>query len=473
MMTAHGWRASSLGVAVLVGGVLVVVSDDAAGDAQGGTRHWKAPEEIVDRTHEVSGLQTAAGPRRYAVTAWRTPPVLGHPGSVDTVPSDVEDEGKLVASVREPGGDLFGPPRVLGRLGPNDIGVLGISTDGQTVLVWKNPNGRVLARFRTPTGRWTAPQVVVDHDIGGFSLSVAFDGTAIVEWTEGTFPQTVTVAVREPNGQFGEPETVVDAWPGKRSSSTAGTGGRGAVIMNYCPENSQTSIMEPAETGSLAWGTAEEIPNSRCPRGDIVAAFDYHGDMAVSISGHRWGGIRAALRPAGGPFAPAELISERGRRADDGQLVMSGPGRTVVVWEAFWPRVVQASVRPADGDTFSPPHDLKRDGSLLDTAGTRAGHVAVLSQGFGPQRRFHINYLCPGQWFRPPEQATPPMSRRHYVTASVALNPRGSPLVVWGGPNDGQEGWRGVYVAERRGGSGCPPPPPPADDARAPTPADL
>lgn len=458
-------------VVAVVGVVGALLATSSGGQAERLQQHrpqsvWTEPETVADESHRLGEMKLAAGPGRYAVVIWREPP---RPILPDTDGGRTDDVARLMVSVREPDAAQFGSPRVLGRLATaSGYGQVGISADGQTVLVWTSPAGRVLTRFRTPTSGWTAPQVVVDRNVGPVSMSVAHDGTTAVHWQEGRNDRIAMVAVRQPSGEFGKPKRIVrGVAPWNWGTVAAGSGGRAAAVwsgdcpLEGPPPDARGRVLEPSPgEDTPVWQPPEVLPNASCPDAGMRAAMDDNGNVTTVVNGsrHWWGGIRASWRPAGGPFPRAELISRKERVADFAQVATSGPGRSVIAWDTFEPRTVQASVRPAGTNTFPALLEIHRLAALSGVAVNQHGHTALLTQGLGGQRRLHAILQCPGRPFGRPELASPPQPPRGYTPAEIALNPDGVPLVAWTGYDPTTGSGVGVYVSERPAGPGCPPP---------------
>ena len=438
--------------AVAVIGCVAIATPSAKG------ARWTKPEKILSPSKAVVDVDVVAGPDRYAVTGWRR----GRPTAAPATSNSRSGMGRVFVSVRGRQGRRFGRPHALTRRGVRSWR-LGASADGQTIVTWVNAAGAIQARVRTPTSGWSSAETIARAGVFGHSLSVAFDGTAIVKWHEGVDDEVLKVAVRPPHGSFGTPQTIATDDRGVWGAVAAGSGERGAVVWGgECPladpearTNYRASFVVPVplESSGSGWSPDGEILNSKCPDAGFELALDDRGGAVLVINGslRSWSGIRAAVRPPDGSFGPAELISRRGQVADFAVLGVDGEGRTVVTWPVFKaaiPNGTQSSVRPPGGE-FSRPRRISEPLTdlALDLAVSRSGHALTLGQSLRGGFRLMAAYMRPGGRFGQPERVSPRLPRQELAQPRVAINAAGKALAAWTRP--GARGGEGVFVAKR------------------------
>lgn len=476
----HASRRLWLTVAGMLAGVSGVCAFPSESPGKPSETRWVTPEALAPTSHRVLGAAVAAGPGRYAVAAWIRGENRGGPApdsasltdldAVDAAPArngQFRGPMHVLTSVRELGDRGFGEPEVLT---PRDMRAfdLGMSADGDTVLIFVDSQGWIGARFRTPESDWSEPQTFGRTDGSAAGLSVAFDGTAIAVWGQGEDPRALKASTRDPGGQFGEPQTVTTGDLGRHGSLAAGSGGRAIVTWGQrCPlanpderRDLRASVLQPDGT----FGEPEVIPGSRCSSSTSRLAIDDSGEAVLLVNGSLdpWNGIEAAVRPPGGPFGPAELISGTEGLSDFAELGLSGDGRAVSVWSTWkrrGERMMRGAKRPTGGE-FGSPRGLRNVGQW-DLAMSRDGHAASLGVRPAPGNafRFLATYMRPGGWFGRLESVSHQFNDQNVPVGHIAVNPAGTALAAFTEPpprhRTGETGGRGVFVAQRKSGPLC------------------
>lgn len=117
--------------------------------------------------------------------------------------------------------------------------------------------------------------------------------------------------------------------------------------------------------GAPAWLAPEDVAAPAFDAGDTEVALDAAGN-AVAVWWYSLDGldyrIRAAVRPAGGPWQPGQDLSAPGGEDDDPQVALDAAGNAIAVWRALHVNdIVQAAVRSAGG-VWQAPVDLSAPG---------------------------------------------------------------------------------------------------------------
>jgi hypothetical protein len=353
--TAHQALALAL-VATAAGASLV--SDRASASP------WTRSELVLPISRPVIAPAIEAGPGRYAVVVWRsgrsvgeggpgTDPTLSFAGTASGHLPGGFTPGRIFASVRSFEGRRFSAPVAISPDNPIDW-TLGMSADGQTIVAWSDLSGRIQVRRRSPSSGWGPIETIVGPGERSFAgLQVAHDGGALLGWYEG---EEIVAAVRPPGGSFGAPQLVgldFNQAPASFGAGAMGAGGRGMIVLGgecplddpAAPKDARAWLLEPPST---SWGPAQVIPNSKCPNAGGQAAIHQSGEAVAIVNGFLINGqIRASVRPPGGQFAPAKLISGP-RFANYASLGMDRLGRATATWVVS-ERGVYGSARPRGG----------------------------------------------------------------------------------------------------------------------------
>jgi len=366
-----------------------------------------------------------------------------------------------MASVRDPRARRFGPPTPLSPRNAVETGVA-MNEAGETAVAWTNARGRVQVALTRPGEDWSAPETLSGPGVRllGASLAVGPDGTVIVAWKEERAGEEtlVHVAVRPPGGSFAEPESVpapgIGVW-GPRAAASP----QGALVAwsgecpLFDPEARRNATAVSIGLDGTIWAP-EEVTGSKCPDAGIELAMDDQGGAVLLINGSlEIGGVRAALRPPGGPFAAAEVISGA-EPADFAELGVDGSGRAVAVWPIFedGEAVGRQAVVREPGGGFKPPRGVRGSGAIqAPLAMNRAGHALTLWRQF-PSSRLAASYMAPGGWFGPRELVTERLPRHAVTIPSATVSPEGDALAAWSRPPPigvGDGASRGVFVSKR------------------------
>jgi hypothetical protein len=464
--TAHQALALAL-VATAAGASLV--SDRASASP------WTRSELVLPTSRPVIAPAIEAGPGRYAVVVWRSGRSVGEAGRGPGPTLSFADSaagplsggltpGRIFASVRDIDGRHFSTPVAISPANPISW-ALGMSADGQTVVAWSDPSGRIQVRQRSPSSNWGPIETIVgpgDRFLAG--LRVAHDGGAVLGWYEGA---EILASVRPPGGSFGAPQLVgldFNQAPATFGQGAMGAGGRGLIVLGgECPldhpaahKDARAWLLEPPST---SWSPSQVIPNTKCPNAGGQAAIDKSGEAVVIVNGYLiYGRIKASVRPPGGQFAPAQLIS-RPKEAHDASLGMDRFGRAIVAWGVS-ERGVFGSARPRGG-SFSAPRRISGRKATKGELTIRNGQLAVSAGGAAlvpmvrlrsrrdPSFPFRLEaaYMRPRGWFGKPERVLGWRRGDEIPFVDAAVRKGGRALLAWTRSRRGYT--YGVFVAKR------------------------
>jgi hypothetical protein len=260
----------------------------------------------------LGGIGT--GPAQAATTAWRAPLTLGEPqtsgscgflgcvpgiGGVDVAVGPRGDiaivwarrtgtgDDLVLQAVTRPAGGSFSQPQTIGPVLSPFLGIINnpdveMDAQGNAVVIWPEPPGRVKAAFR-PAGGSFGGIVELSAGTSNFDprLAMSPNGTAAAVWSDGA---AVRVASRAPGGAFSA---------GENLGTTGGT-----------------------------------FPFNQLAVNDSGAA----GVVWIVVGGDLKNVIRARYRPAAGSFAPAQDLSAAGQDASFPDVELDTTGRGTFIW---------------------------------------------------------------------------------------------------------------------------------------------
>ena len=149
--------------------------------------------------------------------------------------------------------------------------------------------------------------------------------------------------------------------------------------------------------------------------------------------------IQAAVRPADGEWADPDELSAPGQDAAEPDVAIDEAGEAVAVWRRYNGSnfIVQAAVRPADGE-WAEPDELStpgRDGmSPVVAMNVAVGAVAMWDRSDGADLRVQATVRPPdGDW---PKPDTLSAAGENAGFAEVALDAAGNAIAVFGRNGD-------------------------------------
>jgi hypothetical protein len=273
-----------------------------------------------------------------------------------------------------------------------DSALVAMNVAGDSVVVWVEEEGRVMAAVRRAGGPFSGPIRLSrgSADVTANYPSVAIDGAgnAIAAWQVdaeyGDAPAAVQASVVTPDATASKPITL--------------------------------------SSRDDAFGAAVAISDA----GDAVVAW-----VAETKSGDV---VQAAARPRGGPFAKRVSLSRRVRDVLFLDVAMNGAGDAIVAWPAATEgaHVIQAVRRPA-GAGFTAPVDLSAAGGdalnpqvAIDPAGNA---VATWNRSNGSHLVVQATTLSARGPFSVPVGLSAPS--RDGLQAEPVVDGAGNALVVW------------------------------------------
>jgi hypothetical protein len=368
---------------------------------------WLAPEDISAPNHSITfpdiavdaaGNAVGIWPRdsgsktiievaeRPAGGDWSAPVALSDP-SEDEEPSSahigLDAAGDAVAvwgafgahgdvvrtAVRPAGGDWSDAEdlSVASGRGP----WLAMNAAGDAVAVWSGFNGIsaevTWAATWSPGSGWSAPEdLSVAGEQDGFYPRVAIDpsGDAIAVWErQGLGEDIVRAATWSAGSGWSVPEDLSVAGVYSRAPRIAmNTGGDAVAAWTVLSNGGVKAAVRPAGGG---WSAPEDVSSAGEGPGEAEVAIDSSGSAFAIWPNYASGEptMRAATRPAGGPWAPPEGISTEANAFQSYDLEVNAAAGVVATWtrDDGSGHRVQAAVRPPGGG-WAAPDDLSLPG---------------------------------------------------------------------------------------------------------------
>lgn len=349
-----------------------------------------------------------------------------------------------------------------------------IDRDGNVLAVWDRFDGatsRVEATFRPAGGAFATAVPISDAGRTAWFPQVAFDpqGNALAVWTrsDGAFFR-IQAALRPAGGNFGAAQTISPAGESASFPQVAFDGAGNALVAWVAPDTMKAAF-RPAggsfgavDTLSAAGSLTNEFDVGFDRQGNAMVAWPRKASADLEVVDAR---VEAAVRPAGGSFAPAIPVSPLSKRVATAQLAFDPDGGALVTYLNWDTTVLEpgkyrtsAAYRPAGG-AFAPPQDIaattapKRASSLPDVAIDAAGNaVAVWMEGFWTWAAARP----PGGAFAPAVRISPLMGNT--FDPRIAFDAMGNAIAMWtqqnlSAPPDNEPAGFRVAVATRAAGA--------------------
>ena len=416
------------------------------------------------------------GPGNYAVVSW-----VAAPNGVGTGPGGALKRGpsRVMVAVRSKNAKRFGVPR---RLSPFDAEVasLSVAETGETMAVWSNRDGAILARYRRTNGNWSRVMKIAGRGATASpdipKLDIADDGTAIVGWRNGRKRQkgAQMMAMFRPGRGFQDPKQVgprvnpnIEA-PGGQGvffAVSARSGGRGTVVWtSSCGWDTKSFRSGWSVRTSMRWGATRpaKIPNSKCPHNQVSLSENEHGKAVLAINGYLESSVvRVAVRPPGeARFRRAIQITSKRTQSSFADVKAHADGSVTLVAPVFRRNrhiglIGLDFVRPTVGLITKEWNRIAPPTSAGHSVGANSrGDVAVLSQNVETRmwdftaKKFDGSFSASAQLpFR--NFLGRPLMR--IDPAAIDVGPTGRILAVtararWN--SAGTSGERGIYIFE-------------------------
>jgi hypothetical protein len=305
--------------------------------------------------------QLAVNARGNAVASWRR-----YVGFGQSRPSGFDCQ----LSLRRPGGSWSAPEAVPGGACPS----LALGPDGSVLAVWTASQGGrtvVLAQTRTPEGEWRSRQRLSrsDEDASIPQVEVADHAGAVAVWSSRRAGGDYVIegAAQGRGRGFGSPQ-VASGGVSSTTSLRLAVDDRGDAIAGWSTSSrGQTSALVAFRPAGGRWQAPQLLARSREFVSTPAVALDSRGAAIAVWSEHRQGTgalLRTAFAPAGGTFGRPRLLAGRGAAPE---VAFDARGNAVAVWEDDQAAV--AALRPAGG-SWQPAQ-------VISAPGMRVGTIVV------------------------------------------------------------------------------------------------
>jgi hypothetical protein len=252
--------------------------------------------------------------------------------------------------------------------------------------------------------------------IAGVDVASNARGDTIVSWTRnnGGGTQMVQAAFRPAGGSFGAPQDVGLTRPcyflgfGGATPDVELDGQANAVIVfPATAANGKVVVRAALKPAGGPFGAPFDLSNNAESAGTDPSVAMNAGGAAVAVWSRFDGAktiVQASSRAPGGAFAPAADLSAAGQDAKNPRVALNDDGAAAVAWVRSNGTVdiAQARVRPSGQAAFAPVQDLSasgpagQDASAPDLALDPAGRATVVwVRNDGTQPRVQSRFLTP------------------------------------------------------------------------------
>ncbi len=325
-------------------------SPDVASDAQGNSiavwLHFDGANARVQAAYRPAGGSFGA-PQTLSPAGYeaREPRVAmnatGEAVLVWSLGSGLSEE--VQAASAAPGG-LFGTPVDLtGFTTVASVARVALDSQGDAIAVWDGWDGsniRIQDAIRSAGGSFGTQGFLSPSGYNADTPQVAFDasGNAFAVWRfDGPPASTVEGAYRPSGGTFASPQTASapSSMPAQAPQVAFDAQGEGVVAWQQSDGSElriDASVRAPGNTGTFA------APTTLDPGGQEAYEPSIAGDglSATIVSWKTFNGAtnttQAAVRPAGGSFAPATTISATGPQESASEVGIDAQGNGIAVW---------------------------------------------------------------------------------------------------------------------------------------------
>jgi hypothetical protein len=341
-----------------------------------------------------------------------------------------------------------------GWLAPKDISAANEEVDGRphvavdaagnAVAIWERHVGGeeiVEATERPAGGDWSEPEVISLPGEEGQRSLVTIDaaGNAIAVWITDESPTEFVVrsAARPPGGEWSEPEDVSDSISEAATPWLALDAASEAVAIWTTFDSADRIVQGAVRSAEGVWSEPDDLSEA----GQFVTPLETP-DVAIDGAGNAiavWkllGAnhiVQAAVRPADGDWEEPDDLSAPGQEAGEPAVTMNEAGEAVAVWTRLdGIDTIQAAVRPADGD-WTDPDDLSnasQNAGEPDVAIDEAGDAVAVWSRYDGSNFIAQAAVRPagGEWGEPDELSTPGQTA---VSPVVAMNTAVGAVAMW------------------------------------------
>lgn len=324
-----------------------------------------------------------------------------------------------------------------------------VDAAGNAVAIWERHVGGeeiVEASERPAGGDWSEPETLSLPDEEGEQSRVAIDaaGNAIAVWITGTSitDYVIRSAARPPGGAWSDPEDVSGPVSEAVTPNIALAAAGDTVVVWSAFEGEDRILQGAVRSADGEWSAPEDLSDA----GDDVALLD-EPDVAIDAAGNAiavWGVeaatdiVQASVRPADGEWGEPEDLSDAGQNGGEPGVTMNETGAAIAVWARFdgSDDIVQASVRPVDGE-WGEPDDLSEAGQdaaepavAMDDAGAA---IAVWARFNGSNSIVQAAARpSTGDWSEPEDLSA---AGRNASSPVLAANEAVGAVTIWSRPD--------------------------------------
>jgi hypothetical protein len=250
---------------------------------------------------------------------------------------------KLQASSAAPGGTFGEPADLTPFTTVASVPRVALDSHGNALAVWDGWDGsniRIEDALRPAGGSFGAPQLLSPAGYNADTPQVAFDsaGDALAVWRfDGSPASTIESAYRPADGEFGPAQTAsAPSSQPAQAPQVAFDGQSDGVVAWQQSDGTElrvdASVRSPGDAGTFA------TQNALDPGGQEAYEPRIAGDglSGTIVSWKTFNGItssaQAAVRPAGGSFAPATTVSPAGPQEGTPAVGIDAQGNGIAVW---------------------------------------------------------------------------------------------------------------------------------------------
>jgi PKD domain len=326
------------------------MSPDVAGDAQGDAvavwLHSDGANMRVQAAYRPAGGSFGA-PQTLSAAGYgaREPHVAingaGEAVIVWSLASGLTE--KVQASSAAPGGTFGEPTDLTPFTTAASVPQVALDSHGDAIAVWDGSDGaniRIEDALRPAGGSFGAPQLLSPAGYNADTPQVAFDsaGDALAVWRfDGSPASTIQGDYRPAGGEFAAPQTVSTPSPQPAQAPQAAFDGQGDGVVAWQQSDGaelrvDASVRSPGGAGTFA------APGTLDPGGQEAYEPRIAGDglSGTIVSWKTFNGItssaQAAVRPAGGSFAPATTVSPAGPQEGTPAVGIDAQGNGIAVF---------------------------------------------------------------------------------------------------------------------------------------------
>ena len=269
------------------------------------------------------------------------------------------------------------------------------------------------------------------------ALASAADGGVVAVWREQDgSAASIMAATRTPDGTWSAVQRLsAPAAHAERPAVEMDAAGN-AVAVWHSWVGGESGVYAAVRPAGGSWGAAGLVsPEGRSAFNADVAVEAGRATIAWAAVEGTFSGVEArALTISGGTWTPVEVLSTPDSHAYAPRVALADDGSAIVVWR-WWRSgyfVVQATHRSVAG-AWSTPHDLSAPGAdaspprvAMDATGAA---VAVWLRPNGANVMAQASYRAAGGEWEPARNLS--HRGRHARTADVDMNRAGDAIVAW------------------------------------------